>query len=164
MVHLAFFDNFTIPPPSSHTMLGRCAQSVPLEATLYGGEGGGEGARAKFGKKGRFYHRAGGDDENIATFQGVPYNFDQDYSCLYEIGLGFESFLVFPVFQGLNLCVYTVVPYEQMELMWNRLLWFCEFPATSWLWKVQCILWGAKADTSGSYRLPVVSRTVKVMY
>ena len=37
-------------PPPPRTMLGRCAQSVPLEATLYGGEGGGPslGKRAAF--------------------------------------------------------------------------------------------------------------------
>ena len=83
MVHLAFFDNFTVPsplppplppPPTPHTMLGHCAQSVPLEATLYGGGGG----RAKFGKNNRFYHRTGGDNEIKANFQGVPYTFDQD--------------------------------------------------------------------------------------
>ena len=33
---------------------------------------------AKFGKRSRFHHRAGGDNENIATFQGVPCTFDQD--------------------------------------------------------------------------------------
>ena len=58
-------------------MLGQCAQSVPLEATLYGGGGGG---RAKFGKKSRFYYRTEGDNENKANFQGVPYTFDQDCS------------------------------------------------------------------------------------
>ena len=79
MVHLAFFDNFTVPsppPPPPRTMLVQCAQSVPLEATLYGGGGG--GGRAKFGKKSRFYYRTGGDNENKANFQGVPYTFDQD--------------------------------------------------------------------------------------
>ena len=51
MVHLAFFDNFNVPsPPLPRTMLGQCTQSVPLEATLYGGEGGGPslGKRAAF--------------------------------------------------------------------------------------------------------------------
>ena len=28
----------------------------------------------------RFRHQAGGDDENIANFQGVPYTLDQDCS------------------------------------------------------------------------------------
>ena len=52
MIHLAFFDNFTVPSPfpppppppplpSPRAMLGQCAQNVPLEATLYWGEGGG---------------------------------------------------------------------------------------------------------------------------
>ena len=59
-------------------MLDQLAQGVPREATLYGGEGG--GGRAKFGKKNRFYHRTGGDNENNANFQGVPYTFDQDCS------------------------------------------------------------------------------------
>ena len=57
-------------------MLGQCAQSVPLEATLYGGEGGGP----SLGKKSRFHHRTGGDNGNIANFQGVTYTFDQDCS------------------------------------------------------------------------------------
>ena len=38
-------------------MLGQCAQSVPLEATLYGGGGGGgggEGQRAALGKRAAF--------------------------------------------------------------------------------------------------------------
>ena len=53
MVHLAFFDNFTVPSPlSPHTMFGHCAQSVPLEATLYGG--GGEGGGPSLGKRTTF--------------------------------------------------------------------------------------------------------------
>ena len=53
MVHLAFFDNFTIPfpLPHPHTMLGQCAQSVPLEAALYGGGGGGERGGPSLGKR-----------------------------------------------------------------------------------------------------------------
>ena len=51
-------------PPSPHTMLGHCAQSVPLEGTLYGGRGEGQ-----VGKKSRFRHRTGGDDENIQIFK-----------------------------------------------------------------------------------------------
>ena len=82
MVHLAFFDNFTIPssppinPPFPNTMLGHCAQSVPFEATFYGGKGG----EPSLVEKSRFRHRTGGDDENKANFQGVPHTFDQDCS------------------------------------------------------------------------------------
>ena len=49
---LGVFDNFTVlpPPPPPRTMLGQCAQSVPLEATLYGGEGG----RPTLGKRAAF--------------------------------------------------------------------------------------------------------------
>ena len=41
MVHSAFFDNFTFPPtPPPPPPPIQCWVSVPLEATLYGGEGG----------------------------------------------------------------------------------------------------------------------------
>ena len=51
MVHLVHFLTISpFLPPSPRTMLGQCAQSVPLEATLYEGGGG----RAKFGKRAAF--------------------------------------------------------------------------------------------------------------
>ena len=55
MVHLtSFFDNFTIPPPSPHTMLEQCSQSAPLEATSYG-----EGGGASLGKLAAFNIKRG---------------------------------------------------------------------------------------------------------
>ena len=79
MVHLAFFDNFTIPsppPPPPPIQYWVSALKVsPLKQHCMGA-----GGRAKFGKKSRFYHRRGGDNENKANFQGVPYTFDQDCS------------------------------------------------------------------------------------
>ena len=69
MVHLAFFDNFTVPspPPPPPVQCWVSALKVsPLKQHCMGG-----GGRAKFGKKGGFDHRTGGDNENKANFQGV---------------------------------------------------------------------------------------------
>ena len=33
-------------------------------------------------KKSRSHHRTGGDNENMANFQGVPYNFDASSSAI----------------------------------------------------------------------------------
>ena len=75
MVHVAFFDNFTIPP---HIQCWVTIVKVsPLKQHCMG-----RGGRAKFGKKSHFRHWTGGDDENIANFQGVLYTFDQD--CRYS--------------------------------------------------------------------------------
>ena len=75
MVHLAFFDNFTVPsplpPPPPDTV--NALKVSPLKQHCMGG-----GGRAKFGRKSIFYHRTGGDNENKPNFQGVPYTFDQD--------------------------------------------------------------------------------------
>ena len=69
MVHLAFFDNFTIPsplpPPPPHTILGQCAQSVPLEATLYGREGGGP----SLGKRVAFIIKQGAIMKTLQIFK-----------------------------------------------------------------------------------------------
>ena len=78
MVHLAFFDNFTIPPPPPLHNVGSVRSKCPPWSNIVWGGGGG-GGRAKFGKKSRFYHRTGGDNENKANL-GVPYTFDQDCS------------------------------------------------------------------------------------
>ena len=76
MVHLAFFDNFTVPCPLPPVQCWVSALKVsPLKQHCMGG-----GGRAKFGRKSRFYHRTGGDNENKANFQGVPYTFDPDCS------------------------------------------------------------------------------------
>ena len=76
MVHMAFFDNFIIPSPLPHTMLDQCTQSVPLEATSYGGRGGGDQVLEVT----CFHHQTRGDDVNIANLQGVPHiAFDQDF-------------------------------------------------------------------------------------
>ena len=76
MVHLAFFDNFPISPPLPPIQCWISLPKVsPVKQHCMGG-----GGRAKFGKKNRFYHRTGGDNENKANFQGVPYTFDQDCS------------------------------------------------------------------------------------
>ena len=40
------------------------------------------------GKKSRFHHRTGGDNENIANFQGAPFTFDQDCRIPHEIVSG----------------------------------------------------------------------------
>ena len=58
-------------------MLNQCAQSVPLEATLYVGW-----ERSKYWKKSHFHHWTRGDDENIANFQGVLRTVNQDCRCL----------------------------------------------------------------------------------
>ena len=75
MVHLAFFDNFTVLSPPPYNVGSVCSKCPPWSNIVWGGEG-----RAMFGKKSRFYHRTGGDNENKANFQGVPYTFDQDCS------------------------------------------------------------------------------------
>ena len=74
MIHLAFF--VTIPAPSPQTILGQCAESVPLEAALHGG--GGDGRRAKFGKKELSTSNKGPWWKQ--QFEGVPHTFDQDCS------------------------------------------------------------------------------------
>ena len=74
MVHLAFFDNFTVPSPLPPVQCWVSALKVsPLKQHCMGGRGNGQ-----VWEKSRFYHRTGGDNENKANFQGVPYTFDQD--------------------------------------------------------------------------------------
>ena len=79
MVPLAFLDDFTVPSPLPPYNVGSVRSKCPpwsnIDPTLYGGRG-----ECKFGEKSRFYHRTGGDNENKANFQGVPYTFDQDCS------------------------------------------------------------------------------------
>ena len=59
MVHLAFFDNFTIlHPPPPHTMLNQCALSPPWSNIVWGRR------RAKFWKHSHFHHQTSGNDEN----------------------------------------------------------------------------------------------------
>ena len=87
MAHLAFLDNFTVPPPPPHPPtpppynVGSVRSKCPPWSNIVWGGGG----RAKFGKKSRFYHRTGGDNENKANFQGVPYTFDQDCRLYWNI-------------------------------------------------------------------------------
>ena len=70
MVHLAFFDNLSqLPACLDEAILHGNALYI---SQVWGQE---EGPMAK---KSRFRHRTGGSDENIASFQGVPYTFDQD--------------------------------------------------------------------------------------
>ena len=74
MVHLAFFDNFTVPsplrplpplpPPPPYNVGSVCSKCPPWSNIVWGG-----GGRAKVGKKSRFYHGTGGDNENKQTFK-----------------------------------------------------------------------------------------------
>ena len=68
MVHLAFFDNFTVPSPLPPYNVGSVRSKCPPWSNIVWGGGG----RAKFGKKSRFYYRTGGDNDNKAN------TFDQD--------------------------------------------------------------------------------------
>ena len=82
MVHLVFFDNFTVPSPLPPYNVGSVRSKCPPWSNIvWGGRGEGQ-----VWEKSRFYYRTGGDDENKANFQGVPYTFDQDctseFKCL----------------------------------------------------------------------------------
>ena len=136
MVHLAFFDNFTIPSPFPPYNVGSVRSKCPPWSNIVWGGGG--GGRAKLGKKSRFYHRTGGDSENIANFQGVPYTFDQDCSFpfRYFLSLGVKGltsyapvrvwgdqglFIWIPVFSWTILCFaaqqYNIV--KNMNTKWR---------------------------------------------
>ena len=67
-----FHHSSPLPPYNVGSVCSKCP---PWSNIVWVG-----GGRAKFGKKSCFYHRTGGDNENIANFQGVPYTFDQDWS------------------------------------------------------------------------------------
>ena len=68
-----FHHSSPLPPYNVGSVCSKCP---PWSNIVWVG-----GGRAKFGKKSCFYHRTGGDNENIANFQGVPYTFDQDWYC-----------------------------------------------------------------------------------
>ena len=63
----------SFPPPPIQGGWVSALKLSPLKQHCMGGW-------AKFGKKSRFYHRTGGDNENIANFQGVQSTLDQDCS------------------------------------------------------------------------------------
>ena len=75
----------SFPPPPVQCWVSALKVS-PLKQHCMRGEGGGGRGEGQVWEKSRFYYRTGGDDENKANFQGVPYTFDQDctseFKCL----------------------------------------------------------------------------------
>ena len=73
MVHLAILENFTIPSPLPQYNVGSvCSKCPPWSNIVWGGRGEGMvklSKKAKFGKKSRFYHRTGEDNEKKQIFK-----------------------------------------------------------------------------------------------
>ena len=112
MVHLAFFDNFTIPSPSPPHNVGSVRSKCPLWSNIVWGQRG----RPSLGKRAAFIIKQGAILKT-ANFQSVPYTFDQDcsYVRMHNTNGWLETKLVV-VFNGNTVKFFVSFSYYVMEM------------------------------------------------